>query len=577
MVAARASRLLPALVGALLVVQAIVVIPAATGGPQTGAAATAADPTGSGLELSGGVTKAEVGAPSKLTAHVGVGDADVDARLPVPGSPATSPPATCGPGDRPETGLQGDVPLADQLSGRAAEGYSCGLQVVGYDPLGGRASNANMAWAGHCAYVAGEGIAVIDVSDPTSPRQVSTLTTAGSIDAFESITALEYGGRALLAAGRYGLFVDLQLASNVPVDIYDVSDCAHPRLLSTFEFPSSVHNLTFSPDLTRLWSTLPLQAADVADPTRPVYLGNLEAELRNGGVFHLEYAHEVAVSPEGSRLYIGGQVPVDEGSMTVDVTGWPARPATVVSAYAGPGHGISRATIGGRSYLVRSEESVAFNALATGCLPELLTPVAGPAHAFLTDITDEAHPVDAGAMQLEINRPEHCIDQLLSGVNASSHYHDVDDPADTTFVMVSTWNAGLRLWDVRDPAAPREVAYLNPGLFASTLFNTSTTPLDAALNFSGARTGLDQAWGHVRYVKDTGQIWMSTRLGGFWVLELEPQLRAALDLPALPGHAPLSGSPRPPASRALVPPSVLPAGLYCTIGSTRALGTLPLR
>ena len=50
--------------------------------------------------------------------------------------------------------------------------------------------------------------------------------------------------------------------------------------------------------------------------------------------------------------------------------------------------------------------------------------------------------------------------------------------------------------------------------------------------------GLDQAWAHVRYRQDTGQIWLTTATGGFWVLELEPQVRAALGLPSRPVAAP---------------------------------------
>src|SRR3954463_16548371 len=72
----------------------------------------------------------------------------------------------CGRNDLPETGLQGEVPARDQVSGRALKGYNCGLALVGHAALKG--IPANMAWAGHCAYVAtiGEGVNVVDVSDP---------------------------------------------------------------------------------------------------------------------------------------------------------------------------------------------------------------------------------------------------------------------------------------------------------------------------------------------------------------------------------------------------------------------------
>src|SRR3954451_15502579 len=51
------------------------------------------------------------------------------------GSPTRSvPKATCGPDDRPETGLQGQVPWPDRVSGRAAEGYSCNLRLIARYP-----------------------------------------------------------------------------------------------------------------------------------------------------------------------------------------------------------------------------------------------------------------------------------------------------------------------------------------------------------------------------------------------------------------------------------------------------------
>src|SRR4051812_30581255 len=63
----------------------------------------------------------------------------------------------CGPKDNPERGVQGDV--GDPSANGAFGGFNCGLSLVGHATLdaGGRSptGNANMAWAGDCAYVAG--------------------------------------------------------------------------------------------------------------------------------------------------------------------------------------------------------------------------------------------------------------------------------------------------------------------------------------------------------------------------------------------------------------------------------------
>src|SRR3546814_4744078 len=76
--------------------------------------------------------------------------------------------------------------------------------------------------------------------------------------------------------------------------------------------PSNVHNLTLSADAKRMWSTLPLQAADLTDPRNPRFLGNLEDELRIAGEGTLLFAHEAWPSPDGTRLYAGGQMAGDE-------------------------------------------------------------------------------------------------------------------------------------------------------------------------------------------------------------------------------------------------------------------------
>src|SRR5207248_4520380 len=111
----------------------------------------------------------------------------------------------CGKDDLPEGTIQGDVPKADQDSGRAQKGYNCGLELLGHTQLltdangnSRAAGNANMAWAGHCAYVAGSagvnvapqgkpnpppnaGVAVISVTPDGTPTFLSTLRSPGAL------------------------------------------------------------------------------------------------------------------------------------------------------------------------------------------------------------------------------------------------------------------------------------------------------------------------------------------------------------------------------------------------------------
>ena len=118
-------------------------------------------------------------------------------------------------------------------------------------------------------------------------------------------------------------------------------------------------------------------------------------------------------------------------------------------------------------------------------------------------------------MGLEINQVENCLAQNDSSTAQSVHYHDFDDATDTTFAIASMWNAGIRVFDVRDPVRPTEVAYFNPGDVDPT-----------------AATQLDQAWAHNHYDAERGEIWFSTASGGFWVVRLEGKLREHLALDA---------------------------------------------
>src|SRR3977135_338889 len=65
-------------------------------------------------------------------------------------TPLSVPRAVCSPGDRPETGLQGETTLANVTSGAVYDGFKCNLELVG--TFEGEGASFGFTWFKHCAY-----------------------------------------------------------------------------------------------------------------------------------------------------------------------------------------------------------------------------------------------------------------------------------------------------------------------------------------------------------------------------------------------------------------------------------------
>ncbi|HXU67151.1 MAG TPA: hypothetical protein VN707_07305, partial [Casimicrobiaceae bacterium] len=145
-----------------------------------------------------------------------------NAAQPAGETPLVVPKATCGPGDHPETALQGQVPAALRAAG--FKGFNCNLELVGqskgdggnwqsaeYRDAIGNASSQGKG-VGHkqgvvCAYHGTAfttanrthvGVPVLDVTDMSHPTPTAYLTTTSMLDPWESLKVNER--RQLLAA-----------------------------------------------------------------------------------------------------------------------------------------------------------------------------------------------------------------------------------------------------------------------------------------------------------------------------------------------------------------------------------------
>lgn len=367
-------------------------------------------------------------------------------------------PADCGPGSRPETGMQGDVPAVDRDNGRSTEGYTCNVSRVG--GFAGRGAGIISASFDHCAYMGtifpgdllgpAPGVQVLDVSDPTNPIPTVTLTEPAMLaGTWESLKV--HSGRKLLV----GTGVPALTGSGL-LSVYDISDCAHPRLLNPgtgtnlqMPLPITSHEGGFSPDGGTYWASgvAPglVSAVDLTDPADPrvIWQGMTGPS-----------SHGFGISPDGNRMYLSDNA---GGLRILDTSAVQRRdpnPQVLQLAQMMWTDGLATqhsipVTYDGNPYLFTVDEG-------------------GSGGVKLIDVADDTNPKIVGGIKLEINLPENIDSQIASASGGSafaydSHYCTADRPMDPTALACGWASSGVRVFDVRDPFEVREIGYFNPG------------------------------------------------------------------------------------------------------------------
>jgi hypothetical protein len=396
--------------------------------------------------------------------------------------------AICGPGSMPETDIQGRVPVEDRQSGRSLQPYTCNLELVG--KYTGHGANWQHAWYEDCAYYGTsfpdqQGVIVVDASDPADPHFEQALTTPAMLDPWESLKVNDKRG---LLAGVAGW----NLGGPVFFDLYDVvDDCRRPQLKGSFPMQMPIgHEGEWAPDgRTYYGSGLgTISAIDVQNPDAPLMLTTF-----NAGV-----THGLNVSDDGTRGYmanIGGN-----GMDIMDFSGIQSRgrltqPPVLGSVYWTDGS-TAQHTIplyyGDRKYVVFVDEG-------------------GSGMARMIDIADERNPVVVAKMKNEINMPDaeeaRAADGGSSGFTYQGHYCGVDRRHNPTVLGCSYFWQGMRVFDIRDPHRPREIAYYNAG-------GNPSAPVGS--QHGGGNAGYATA--QVRFIPERGEVWYTDQDHGFFVL-----------------------------------------------------------
>jgi hypothetical protein len=448
-------------------------------------------------------------------------------------APSTGPvpKAECGPGSHPETGLQGRVSLDDILSGRAAQGYRCNTELVGTElsavPLGsfgGFKVHRYVDAAGHeCAFYdvqllvgtgilnvskgLNAGVAVLDMSDPAKPVRTATLRTVAMLTPHESLQVNQQRGLVAAVAGTPAIGPGI-------VDVYDASkDCRRPILKSLPNLAGIIgHESGMAPDGKTFYSGNPtpggqVAAVDVSNPTLPRTLKVVNHP-----------SHGISLSPDGNRAYFTSLSPA---KLTIqDVSQIQSRVANPAVRTVGsvswdgtiPQIAIP-VTIKGHPYIVEVDEY--------GALGPKSFVGSKPGAARIIDIGDETKPTVISNIRLEVHQPEHfaALSKDPGAANPvggyAGHYCNVPRYADPGIVACSMLSSGLRIFDIRDPYKPREIAYFNqPSAITPNLGNTPLAEL--------ATNAIPPSWAQSSptFVPERCEVWYSDGRTGFYNVRL---------------------------------------------------------
>jgi hypothetical protein len=139
--------------------------------------------------------------------------------------------------------------------------------------------------------------------------------------------------------------------------------------------------------------------------------------------------------------------------------------------------------------------------------------------ARIIDVSTETAPKLTSRLALEIHDPANCTKTLpdlvgLTSFTYGSHYCSVDDKAEATILACGYFNSGIRVFDIRNPAAPREIAYFNPAGLKTVSPGSNHTA-----NRGFVLGGPDWCSAQIHLDKVKGELWTSCHDNGALALK----------------------------------------------------------
>jgi hypothetical protein len=492
------------------------------------------------------------------------------------GAPRTVPKAVCSSEDNPETGLQGQVPAALRAAG--FKGFNCNLKLIAQSrndggnwqttefkerrqPVSDDGSYRDDDKPFHiCGYYGSQsptlspktrnpatyGVRVMDVTNAKNPALTGYLQTSAMLDPWESLKVNER--RQLLAAdeGANG-------GGGPAVDVYDLSqDCRSPQLLASVAIGTGTdggtlapvtpigHEGAFAPDGLTYYigdtTNKSYHAVDLTDPTHPKHITTFD--MKTLGLA----AHGLSVSNDGNRLYaVTPGIPASAANLTnpnvaptngfviFDTSEVQARlpnpQIKVISEFLFKDGSVAQHTIPvsirGKPYIIHVDEGGSGGLFYAGWSGACAAGFPPFPMARIVDISNESKPKLTSELVLEINTPDKCASVLpdlvgLSIFTYGTHYCSVDNRDNATTLACGMFNSGIRVFDIRNPRRPKEIAYFYP---AGVTTASGGSNHELGNNFVPG--GPDWCSAQVHLDAERGTLWTTCQDNGLLMLKFE--------------------------------------------------------
>jgi hypothetical protein len=505
-----------------------------------------------------------IATPIAQTQYIPNGPAIPPVALTGGGSPPPAPAPAPGPRDR---ASQWNMELVghNDLQGRSA-----------YQPLIINQDGRQIAYVGHhnnqkplinplTGKFEVSGTSIVDVTDPANTKYLAHIATGGdgADDDRRSGGAqmVRVCGGNTLPRGVKGKWYLLRPLGNRAHEIWDVTVPAKPSKLTTVDNLTGTHKSWWECDTGIAYlvannskegwtSGNHLKIYDLSDPAKPVYIRDFgmvgtQPHPVDHGSEHGEGIHgAISAGPEKNRVYIAygtgndGVISiVDRKKLLTDFKNpLTPTPEELLSPQVGylrmspdqgahttfpifgvpiPGFQGHQALRKRDLLLVVSEAARADNCGQNFPSDQLLQGRAAPHLAFLLDITQEKTPWPLSTFRVQETQGDYCGRGGRFGAHSSAE--SFYPPYYGKIAVFAWFNAGVRIWDIRDPFAVHEVGYFVPPP------NKNTVPTCAnAETKEGGEFGTETATSKCKSagvtnnveIDDRGLIYGADRAGG---------------------------------------------------------------